>query len=167
MKQLLTLVTLLLLMASGVSHAELKIAVLNAQGAIMQTDQAKAIMDAFNKEIADERQEVEDLRNDLLKLQEKVRQDGEVMSDEEKRRIAKEAEDKRMDYDFKSQKLSKEIQDKVQDVLGQMSSKLDAVVQDLIQVEGYDMVVPRQNVFWVNPKHDITRRVTEKLNERE
>ncbi len=166
MKQLLSLVTLLALMASSYSYAEVKIAVLNAQGAIMETDEAKAIMEAFNKEIASDRQEVEALRDDLLKLQEKMRQDGEVMSDEEKRRIAKEAEDKNLDFDFKRQKLNKALQDKVQEVLGQMSGKLDAVVQDLIQVEGYDLVVPRQNVFWVNPKHDITRRVTEKLNER-
>ena len=48
-----------------------------------------------------------------------------------------------------------------------MAPKFEAVLKDLIDLEDYDAVLPRQTLLWINPRHDITRRVTEKLNERQ
>ena len=39
--------------------------------------------------------------------------------------------------------------------------------EDLIELEGYDMIMERSQLRYVNSKHDITRRVTEKLNEKQ
>ncbi len=166
MKKTLSLLMLATVLLSAGAQADVKIAVLNAQRAILESDEAQAMIERFNQETATDRGEVEQLQNQLLQMQERVRKDGEVMSDDEKRQIAKDAEGMQVDLEFKVQKLRKQTNDKLQEVIGAMSNKFDAVVQDLIDVEGYDVVIPRQNVHWVNPKHDITRRVTEKLNER-
>ena len=47
-----------------------------------------------------------------------------------------------------------------------MGPKVQAIVNDLVEVERYDLVFERSNVGYVNPRHDITAKVTEKLNER-
>ena len=39
------------------------------------------------------------------------------------------------------------------------------MLKDLIELEGYDLIMERANLRYVNSKHDITRKVTEKLNE--
>ena len=72
-----------------------------------------------------------------------------------------------MDFEFGANKLQKELQDRQQDVIRDMAPKLDAVLQDLIEIEGYDVVLQRRGLLYVNPKHDITRKVTEKLNEKQ
>ena len=43
----------------------------------------------------------------------------------------------------------------------------NAVLKDIIDLEGYDVVMDRQAFLYVNPKHDITRKITELLNDKE
>ena len=154
------------LLGSAPAYAELKIAILNVERAILESEEAQGMIEDFNQSSASARTEIEGLQGGLLKLQERVRQDGEVMSDDEKQRIAKDAEDKQIDLEYRVQRLRKDMEDKRKEVLGSMAEKFDSVVKDLIDVEGYDLVLPRQTALWVNPKHDVTRKVTEKLNER-
>ena len=99
-------------------------------------------------------------------MQEQLEKDGEIMSPSEQRRIQKEIEDKQLDYQYLVNKLQKQLNDKRQELLQVMAPKLNAVLEDLIALEGYDLIMERANLSYVNPKHDITRRVTEKLNEK-
>ncbi|MEE8079215.1 MAG: OmpH family outer membrane protein, partial [Pseudomonadales bacterium] len=92
--------------------------------------------------------------------------DGEVMSPTEQRRLQKDIEDKQIDYQFLVNKLQKQVNDRRQELLAQMVPKIDAVLKDLIELEGYDLIMERGNLRYVNTKHDITRKVTEKLNEK-
>ena len=88
------------------------------------------------------------------------------MSPAEQRKISKEIEDKQIDYQFRVNKLQKEVNDRRQELLQQMVPKIDAVLKDLIEVEQYDMIMERGSLRYVNSRHDITRKVTEKLNEK-
>ena len=89
------------------------------------------------------------------------------MSDSEQRRAQKDIEDKQLELQFGVQKLQKEAQDGQQEILREMSPKLNAVLKDIIDLEGYDVVMDRQAFLYVNPKHDITRKITELLNDKE
>ena len=88
------------------------------------------------------------------------------MSPAEQRKISKDIEDKQIDYQFRVNKLQKEVNDRRQELLQQMVPKIDAVLKDLIEVEQYDMIMERGSLRYVNSRHDITRKVTEKLNEK-
>ena len=46
-----------------------------------------------------------------------------------------------------------------------MAPKVQAIVNDLVEIERYDFVFERRTVAYANPRHDITAKVTEKLNE--
>jgi len=87
------------------------------------------------------------------------------MSAIEQRRMTKDIEDKQIDYQFLVNKLQKQVNDRRQELLQQMVPKIDKVLKDLIEIEGYDMIMERGNLRYVNTKHDITRKVTERLNE--
>ena len=130
----------MLLFAAGAAAAELKIAVL---------DQLQALND------------------EIVALSEQLQKDAEVMSPAEQRRMQKEIEDKQIDLQFLGNKLQKEVNDRRQELLQQMVPKIDVVLKDLIELEGYDMIMERGSLRYVNSKHDITRRVTEKLNEKQ
>jgi outer membrane protein len=80
--------------------------------------------------------------------------------------MQKDIEDKQIDYQFLGNKLQKEVNDRRQELLQQMVPKIDVVLKDLIELEGYDLIMERGQLRYVNSKHDITRRVTEKLNEK-
>lgn len=155
----------ILLTAAAAASAELKIAVLDTQRALVESDEAKNLLDKAQNELQKEEDELRALVDEINSLQEKLQKDGEVMSASEQRKIQKDIEDKQIDAQFMGNKLQKEVNDRRQEILQQMVPKIDKVLKDLIEIEGYDMIVERANLRYVNSKHDITRKVTEKLNE--
>lgn len=155
---------LALVLVAGSAAAELKVAVLDTQRALAESEEAKALIERINRELKEEQEEVQTLGESIRQLNEKLGKDGEVMSASEKRKAQKEIEDKQIDYQFLVNKLQKEVNDRRNELLQQMVPKVDAVLKDLIASEGYDLILERANLRYANAKHDITRQVTEKLN---
>lgn len=156
----------LLILAAGPAAAELKIAVLDTQRALVASEEAQALLQQAQQELQAEEETVKSLGEEIIANQEKLQTDGEVMSPTEQRRLQKDIEDKQIDYQFLVNKLQKQVNDRRQELLAQMVPKIDAVLKDLIELEGYDLIMERGNLRYVNTKHDITRKVTEKLNEK-
>lgn len=157
----------LLLFAAGSAAAELKIAVLDTQRALVESEEAQALLTQAQQELQAEQDQLQALNDEIVALSEQLQKDGEVMSPAEQRRLQKEIEDKQIDLQFLGNKLQKEVNDRRQELLQQMVPKIDVVLKDLIELEGYDMIMERGSLRYVNSKHDITRRVTEKLNEKQ
>ena len=155
----------LALAASGVC-AELKVAVVDSIQAISQSEEAKLFMEKARKEMDPEQEGLQALQDEIVALQQRLRDEGEVMAETERRNVRKEMENKRIDLDFRAKKLQKEMQDRQAELGQTMGPKVQAIVADLVEVERYDLVFERGNVGYVNPRHDITAKVTEKLNER-
>ncbi len=163
----LTICSLLLLaFAAPLAAAELKIAVLDTQRALLSSEEAKSLMEQVQQELEQEQARVNELGDEIRALQEKLEKDSEVMSATEQRKAQKALEDKGIDYQFLVNKLQKRVNDRRQELGQVMVPKVDAVLKDLIELEGYDLILERGNILYVNSKHDITRRVTEKLNEK-
>ena len=154
-----------LVLAAGTAAAELKIAVLDTQRALVESEEAQTLLAQAEKELQEEQEEVTALRDEIEALQQRLQTDGEVMSASEQRKVQKDIEDKQIDFQFLVNKLQKEVNDRRQDILQQMVPKIDKVLKDLIELEGYDLIMERANLRYVNSKHEITRKVTEKLNE--
>ena len=154
-------------LAAAGAAAELKVAVLNVQRALGDSEEAQALADEIQLDLQKDQDGLQALGEQIQALQEQLEKDAEILGDEEKRRINKDIEDKRLDFEFGANKLQKELQDRQQEILRQMAPKLDAVLKDLIEIEGYDLVLQRSGLLYVNTKHDITRKITEKLNEKQ
>ena len=162
----LTICAALAAMAPNVA-AQLKVAVVDLGAAIQQSEEAKHFMEQLTNELQPQSDELKELRDEIAALEQKIADEGDVMSDADKRSIAKDIEDKRIDWEFGSQKAQKEIQDHRNELLQQMLPKVQSIVQDLVEVERYDLVFERNDVrYYVNPRHEVTAKVTEKLNER-
>ena len=54
---------------------------------------------------------------------------------------------------------------KQHEILQAMAPKYEKVLNDLIQIDQIDLILSPNQLQYANPKHDISRRVTEKLNE--
>ena len=151
---------------ANVAHAaDMKIVVLDSIRAIMESDEAKVLAEAANKEMEAEQKDLQANAKQMQDLQEKLQKDGEVMSEAEKRTTRKEIEDIQIDLQFRTQKFQKEVQDKRQEILQALAPKFDKVLKDIIQVDQIDLIMAPNSLQYANSKHDITLRVTEKLNE--
>jgi outer membrane protein len=165
-KKVLSGSLLFLMLAAGTAAAELKIAVLDPQRALLESEEAKQLLQSAQTDLEKEQNDVNALGMEIRGLQEQMQKDADVMSPSEQRKRQKALEDKQIDYQFQVNKLQKEVQDRQQELFQLMAPKIDAVLKDLIESEGYDLILQRGSLLYANSKHDITRRVTEKLNER-
>ncbi len=165
-KKLVQLTLLSTMLCSGTAFAaEMNIVVLDSVRAILESDEAKVLAEAANKEMEAEQTELREMAEQMQAMNTKLQTDGEVMSDSEKRKIQKDIEDMQLELQFGSQKLQKEVQDKRQEILQALAPKFDKVLKDIIQVDQIDLILAPNSLQYANSKHDITRRVTEKLNE--
>ena len=155
------------LLLSLSSQAELKIVVINAEQAILQSEEGKAKIEAIRTAVEADELKIQSLSDQMKSLQERLAKDAEVISDGEKQKLQKDIENLNIDAQFELQKYQKKGNELQQDLMREMTPKLQAVLQDLIEVEGYDLVMPRAGLLYTNAKHNITRKVTEKLNEKQ
>ena len=163
--KLLGTLTVVLLMASSAVSAEMKIVVLDPVRAILESDEAKVLIEAANKEMEPELEELRVAAEEFQSLQAKLQKDGEVMSESERRKAIKDLEDMQTDLQFGNQKLQKQTQDKRQEIIQAMAPMYEKVLNDLIQIDQIDLILSPNQLQYTNAKHDISRRVTEKLNE--
>ena len=155
------------LLLSASSYAELKIAVINAEQAILQSEEGKTKIEAIQAAVEADELKIQSLSEQIKALQEQLAKDAEVISAGEQQKIQKDIEDLNIDAQFELQKYQKKGNELQQDLMREMTPKLQAVLTDLIEVEGYDVVMPRAGLLYTNAKHNITRKVTEKLNEKQ
>jgi len=152
---------------SSTASAQLVLGFIDTARAISESDEGKALLAQIESELAEDQAKLEGLRDEFQSLRDMLETDADIMSDDERRRHQKLMEDNRTDFQFELQKYKRELQERQQEVLAEMAPKVNAALADIIELEGMDVVFERQVATFVNPKHDITRRITEKLNEKQ
>lgn len=158
----------LLVLGGTFAHGQLKIAVVDPTVAVLESDEAQELMSEAQKELLPEQERLQELSAEIDELRNRRQTDNEIMSETEKADMDREIEDKQLDLNFGAERFQRRINDERNLIFEQLGPKFQAVLTDLIELEGYDVVFNgnQQIVFYVNPKHNITRKVTERLNDR-
>ncbi|MFN3237051.1 MAG: OmpH family outer membrane protein [Pseudomonadales bacterium] len=162
---LATLFLMPLLALSVPVAAEIKVAIVDVQGAILQSEEAKRLLQQIQDEFKDEEEEIVKIQSEAAAMLERLQKDAEVMSDAEKRRLQQQIESKNNDFVFFRQKLQRQVEDRQQELFAGVNGKVQKAIEELVKSEDYDLILPRQAALYVNPVYNITRKVTEKLNE--
>ena len=73
---------------------------------------------------------------------------------------------KNNDLVYHRQKLQKALEDRQAELFeGLLNEKVQRAIEALVLDEDYDIVIPRQAALYVGDLYDVTRKVTERLNE--
>ena len=159
------LATALLVLGAPAALAEVKIAVVDVQGAILQSEEAKRLLQQIQSEFKDEEDEIRKIQSEAASMLERLQKDAEVMSDTEKRRLQQQIESRNNDFVYLRQKLQRQIEERQQELFAGIDGKVQKAIEALVKSEDYDLILPRQAALYVNEIYNITRKVTEKLNE--
>lgn len=155
------------LCASIAANAQGKIAVLNAQQAIMNTELAQARLKALREEssYAENRKQLEALGKSYQDTLAQLQKDAAVMSAEQRQSEAKNIQEKRTDIEFVQRKLQTAEQQLLQAVAQEMTPKLQKAVSELIAAEGIGLLLDQQAAMHVDSSFSITAKITDKLNQ--
>ncbi|MDZ7683787.1 MAG: OmpH family outer membrane protein [Gammaproteobacteria bacterium] len=115
--------------------------------------------------ICPQEKEIRGIQSEAASLLERMQKDSEVMSDAEKRRLQQQIESLNNDFVYERNKLQKEIEARQQELFSGIDQRIQKAIQELVMSEDYDLIIPRQAALYVGDVYNITRKVTEKLNE--
>lgn len=155
-----------MLLASSLVAAQGKIAVLDVQGAILNTNEAQKRL----KELRDQpafkanSQELEKLKQEYDNVIKQLQKDLAVMSNEQKEAQRKKIEEKRSDIEHVVRKLQVSEQELLQGLMQEMGPKLQEAVAALIKSEDIGLLLDRKVAMHVDNGYNITAKVTEQLN---
>lgn len=145
--------------------AEVKIAVVDVQSAILQSEEAKRLLQQIQTEFKGEEDEIRQIQSDAAAMLQRAQKDADVMSDAEKRRLQQQIESKNNDFVYLRQKLQRQIEERQKELFAGIDAKVQKAIEDIVLQEDYDLVLPRQAALYVGDLYNITRKVTEKLND--
>lgn len=156
--------SMLMMLLSQSALAEVKLAFVDVQRAILSTEEAKRIQAQVAEEFKDEQAELRQISTDAAALMQRAQKDEEVMSADEKARISQELTDKDEEFKFRGERLQRQVNARQGELFGGMDVKLQKAIEALVLSEDYDVILPRNSALYVGDLYDITRKVTEKLN---
>ena len=165
MRKLTQLGLLTAALISGPVFAEMKIAVLNYQMALLESDEAKKYAVDAEKKFGPQLSKLKKLENDAKRIQDRLMKDGERMQQAELERLELEFKQKARDFQAQSKDLNDDKAIADRDMLEKLKPKLDKAVEDVLKSGNYDIVLERGAVVDVKPQYDITLRVIERMNQ--
>jgi len=150
---------------SPLAAAEMKIAIVDVQTAIAASDEAQRLITQIRDEFKGDEDNIKLIQTEAAELLQKLQKDAEVMSEDEKRRVQQEIESLNNDFVYQRQKLQKELQARQTELFQGIDGKVQKAIEELVLQNDYDLVLPRGAAIYVGDLYDVTRKVTEKLNE--
>jgi len=145
--------------------AEMKLAVVDVDRAIAGSEDAQKLLRQLQQEFSTDEDTIKKIQTEAAELLQKMQKDSDVMSDSEKRRIQKEIESLNNDFVYQRQKLQKEVAARQSELFAGTEDKVRKAIEELVLENDYDMILPRAAALYVGDLYDVTRKVTEKLNE--
>jgi len=142
----------------------MKIAVVDMQRAVLASDDAKAAIEKFRSAKQSDIDTISKLETGLKGIQDKIAKDGEIMNDEERRKLKNSFEEKMTTYKFHRQNMQKAEQQELQRLAQAMEPKMQTALKAIIDEKKYDLVVRPEMVIYNGPGTDITKLLLEKLN---
>jgi outer membrane protein len=165
-KSILTIVVLSLgFLGSTTAMAEVKIAFVDVDRAVASSEAAKKLLMQLQGEFSTDEDTIKSIQTDAAALLQRLQKDGEVMSEDEKRRLQQEIESLNNDFVYQRQKLQKEVAARQGELFAGTEVKVRNAIEELVLENDYDMILPRATALYVGELYDVTRKVTEKLNE--
>lgn len=146
------------------AFAEMKVAVLNYQMALLESDAAKKYAVDAEKKFGPQLTKLKGLESSAKGIQDRLIKGGDKMQQQERERLELEFKQKARDFQFQSKELNDAKAASDRDMLKLLKPRLDKAVEEVLKKGDYDLVLERGAVVDVKPQYDITRQVIERMN---
>ena len=152
----LFLVCLALAAMGGIASAQSKIAVINLQRAVLESDEIKKASAALEAKYKPRQQELEKLNSDIQAIQKQLQSNSGKLTPQAEADLNAQGARKQRDLQRKGEDLQADVDRERNEILGKSSQKMGDVVKKLAEEKGYDLVVDISNTIYFKPALDIT-----------
>ncbi len=129
-------------------------------GAVLaQMAKESNVNESLRREFKDHIAEVERLENQLKEGIDKLKRNGELMSEKERIQLQRELQSLDSDYKLKVNNLKEDERKRSTEEQRKLIHKLQKAIGELAKKEGYDMVLDGQAVLFSSSKDDLSEKV--------
>lgn len=141
-----------------------RVAVADLRGALMGSNKVQEELKKAEQQLSGEQSRARQLAEEARSLQERLKRDSSIMSDDEKRKVSQQVEQKAQEYQFIASRLQNQLQEIQQEIGERYRPSLEKAVNELLEEHKIDILLDRQAVAFARPKFDLTQAIAEKLN---
>jgi outer membrane protein len=158
------LVALLPLVSTAAASADLKVAFVDMQRALNDSNAGKKAKSQFTSEISRLQTRLQRQQQEVESLKDELDRKGPLMRDDERRNLQDDYTRKLRDFERNYKDSKDELQQKDREVTGAIIRDLAYVVRNLGERGGYTMVMEKGSLLWAAPSIDITDQVIREYN---
>ncbi|NUP12128.1 MAG: OmpH family outer membrane protein [Polyangiaceae bacterium] len=163
-KRLVALASMLLVLSASLpAHAE-SFAVIDLQGALLQTEDGLKVQVQLKKLQDRRQQEVDTKKTALARLKNDIERQASFLSREALTRRMELWQREMTEFQTLFIDYSKELEKKQAELTKPILQRMFALITKLARQEGYDLVIDKQAVPYSRPDLDITDRVVQMYN---
>jgi outer membrane protein len=155
---------LALAFAPAARAAEPRLGYVDLQRALSEVEEGKAAKAILDKESETRQQQLNAKQDELKALQADYDKQQMVLSDQAKKEKTADFNKRMGELQDLYMKLQQELSRRQQEVLGPIADRVKAVMIDIAEGEGLQMVIDRAAVAWAPASLDITNEVIRKYN---
>lgn len=143
------------------ANADSKIGYVDMQKAIQSTSTGKSAKEKLEGDFNKKKKELEKMEADLKKMTEDLEKKAMVLSDDVRSKKQAELQREMLKYQKTVSQSQLEIQKKERELTMPIIKKLQEIIQDVAQKDGYTMVLEKseQSVLWAKKDADLTDKV--------
>jgi outer membrane protein len=148
----------------SIAQAETKVAVVDMQKAILETNEGARALDSFRKSMEKKQKDLEDAQNKILKDKTEIEKKCKTGAREACEKGMDDLQKRYADWQKAGQDFQVEVQKKQQEATQPILTKLVAIVKRIALKEGYDVVVDKLVAHYQRTDLDITDTAIKMFN---
>lgn len=156
------LATAALCAAMPASAQEARIAAVNSERILRDSQPAKAAQVKLEQEFSKRDRELQDMAQKIKGMADKLDKDTAVLADSDRQRRQREVADLDREFQRKQREFREDLNQRRNEELAQVLERANRVIRQLAEQRKYDLIV--QEAVYVNPRIDITDDVMKVLN---
>jgi outer membrane protein len=152
----LLVVCLALASLGQVASAQAKIAIINLQKAVLDSDEIQKASKALEAKYKPRQQELEKLQNEIQVIQQQLQTNSGKLNPQAEADLNAQGARKQRDLQRKGEDLQGDVDRERNEILGKSTQKMGDVVKKLAEEKGYDVVIDISNTIYFKPALEIT-----------
>jgi len=153
-------------LAAAARAQPLKLAYVDVQRAIQETDEGKAARNRLKSEFDQRRSQIDKKSADLEKMQQEYEKQAPVLSDDAKRKKQEEFQKALIDARKSAGDLQEDMNRQEQAAMGNILQRLQQVVAEIAERESLSFVMDKGMLLYAPAAADITNEVVRRYNDK-
>lgn len=144
---------------TAAAPAPARVAVMSLQQAVLQTAEIKKASADMEAKYKPRQADMEKLQKELQALQEKLQAGGGKLTPQAEADIQAQGQRKQRELQRLSEDLQGDVDRERNEILARTSKKMEAIVKQVAEAKGIDIVVEASNALYAKPAYDLTKDV--------